>query len=71
MKIDRCGCDIVLENDASSAQKEGLPRRMEAQINKLKLESNGKLALLSMGEHVSPFFRRPAAKHGSWQSAVI
>jgi len=55
MKIDRCGCDIVLENDASSAQKEGLPRRMEAQINKLKLESNGKLALLSMGEQVSPF----------------
>ena len=55
MKIDRCGFHIVLENDASSAQKEGLPRRMEAQINKLKLESNGKLALLSMGEHVSPF----------------
>jgi len=59
MKIDRCGCHIVLENDASSAQSEGLPRRMESQINKPKLESNGKLALLSMGEHTSDIAPQP------------
>jgi NitT/TauT family transport system substrate-binding protein len=69
---------IVLDNDASGAQKEAHQKRMMGEINKLTAGSNGKLdpadyertvtTLLGAGGEAPVISKRP---EGAWTHAII